>query len=104
MLCVSAALLFLTWAHRQLGGRWSDLATTVLAPTLPAHMLAGLLHAGTAAAALPVGRADALGVLLLPGVLWALLAPALLVTWLSTPEERRALARRLPRIRIWRNA
>lgn len=101
---VSAALLFLTWAHRQLGGRWSDLATTVLAPTLAAHMLAGLLHAGTAAAALPVGRADALGVLLLPGVLWALLAPALLVTWLSTPEERRALARRLPRIRIWRNA
>ncbi|MDC8772984.1 oligosaccharide flippase family protein [Paucibacter sp. hw8] len=105
----AAALVFLAWAHRNLQGRWVDLARQVLLPTLLAYalayalayMLEQLLSQGLAAQA---QRLQLLLGLVMAFLLWTLAVLMLLSTLLLNATERRAMARRCLPKRLWRPA
>jgi hypothetical protein len=98
-----AATVYLAAAHRRLCGGWTGLASSVWAPTLAAHALAGLLHWLLPPAA-GGGRVEAIWALAAPTVLWLPAASVLLAALLLSPAERQAALQRLPRPWSWRNA
>jgi O-antigen/teichoic acid export membrane protein len=100
---VLAAVAYLIYAHRRLCGAWTGLASRVLAPTLAAYALAGVLHAVLLPSAAG-GRTDAISALALPLLLWLPSAAMLLAPQLLSGVERRALLQRLLRRRLWRTA
>lgn len=102
-----AAALLLAGAHRRLCGSFAGLGRGLLAPTLLAYALAaGLAALLTQGWPLPTGteRLALLGWLLLPLLLWGLLAGPLLAALLLTRAERQRLIDRLPTPYRWSRA
>jgi O-antigen/teichoic acid export membrane protein len=103
---VAAALLFLPWSHRTLGGRAHELFSQVLVPSLALHVMAASLYAVfTSAFGSPLsGRVDALLSLIVPGMVWVLLGGAVVERSLLIEEERQRIRNYFPRLIFWRNA